>query len=243
MANDNSKSVTFAVIIGISLIFSSLVVANTFYKVKALDSSLSVTGSAKKVVVSDMGKWTGSFSRTVAQADIKAGYQQMAKDLVAVKKFFTVNGVEDKDLTISPIFMNEQYNYNSGTNEPPKYILQQNVEFRSADTKKVTELANKTQDLIQSDVLYSAYAPEYYYTKLPEIRVALLGEAIKDARQRADKIAESGGSKVSKLTQAAVGVTQLLPVNSTEVSDYGAYDTSSVDKEVTITVRASFGLN
>jgi hypothetical protein len=243
MANDNSKSITFAVIIGVSLIFSALVVGNTFYKVKALDNSLSVTGSAKKVITSDMAKWTGYFSRTVAQADIKLGYQEMAKDLVAVKKFFKDNGVEEKDLTIAPIFMNEQYNYNSDTNEPPKYLLQQNVEFRSVDIEKVTDLANKTQDLIQSDVLFTAYAPEYYYTKLPEIRVALLGEAIKDARERADKIAESGGSKVSKLTQAAAGVTQLLPVNSTEVSDYGAYDTSSIDKEVTITVRAAFGLN
>lgn len=243
MAHENSKSITFAMIVGVSLIFSALIVANTFYKVKALDNSLSVTGSAKKVVVSDQAKWTGSFSRTVTVGDIKVGYQQMAKDLAAVKKFFKDNGIEEKDLTIVPIFMNEQYNYNSDTNEPPKYILQQNIEFRSADVKKVTELANKTQDLIQSDVLFSAYAPEYYYTKLPEIRVALLGEAIKDARQRADKIAESGGSKVSKLTQAAVGVTQLLPLNSIEISDYGTYDTSSIDKEVTITVRAAFGLN
>jgi len=243
MENNYSKSIILGVIVGLSLIVSSVVVANTFYKVKALDNSLSVTGSAKKVVTSDMGKFTGSFSREVPTSDLKAGYLEMEKDLKIVKKFFTDNGIDEKTQVISPVYMNQKYVYNNYNNEPPKYVLTQNVEVQSNDVKKITDLANKTKDLIDKDVMFSANAPEYYFTKLADIRIELLGTAIKDARARADKIAESGGKSVSTMTDAAVGVTQLLPVNSIDVSDYGTYDTSSIEKEVTITVRAAFGLN
>jgi len=243
MENNYSKSILLGVIVGLSLIVSSVVVANTFYKVKALDNSLSVTGSAKKIVTSDMGKWTGDFSREVPVADLKIGYDQMASDLKIVKKFFADNGIDEKTIVISPVYMNQKYVYNNYNNDPPKYILTQNVEVQSNDVKKITDLANKTKDMIEKDVMFSANAPEYYFTKLADIRIELLGNAIKDARARADKIAESGGKKVSTMTQAAVGVTQLLPVNSIDISDYGTYDTSSIEKEVTVTVRAAFGLN
>jgi hypothetical protein len=35
---------------------------------------------------------------------------------------------------------------------------------------------------------------------------------------------------------------QVLKVNSTDVSDYGAYDTSTIEKEVMVTITAVFNL-
>jgi hypothetical protein len=37
-----------------------------------------------------------------------------------------------------------------------------------------------------------------------------------------------------------MGVMQITPVNSTEVSDYGINDTSSIEKAITAIVTASF---
>jgi hypothetical protein len=36
------------------------------------------------------------------------------------------------------------------------------------------------------------------------------------------------------------GLVQVMAPNSVEVSDYGMYDTSSIDKEIMVTVKASF---
>jgi hypothetical protein len=83
---------------------------------------------------------------------------------------------------------------------------------------------------------------EYSYTKLPELRVSLLSDAVKDAKARAAKLAESSGKKVDVLKSASVGVVQVLPVNSVDVSDYGTYDTSKIDKDVMVTVKAAFTL-
>lgn len=228
-------------ILGICLIISTVIGAGVFYKVKGMDQSLAVTGSAKKTVTADLAKWTSSFSRSVAEPDLKSGYSAMANDLKAVKKFFSDKGVKDAELVISPVYLDQQYR-DPNNQGPQMYNLRQTVELQLKDIQKVTDLAKGTQSLINQGVIFAPGAPEYYYSKLPETRVELLGDAVNDARARAGKIAEAGGQKVGSLKEASVGVTQVTSVNSIDVSDYGTYDTSKPDKDVMITVKATFVL-
>jgi hypothetical protein len=74
------------------------------------------------------------------------------------------------------------------------------------------------------------------------MRVKLLTEAVKDATLRANAIAENSGRGVGELRNAVGGVVQVLPAGGIEVSDYGSYDTVSLNKEVMVTTRATFGL-
>lgn len=50
------------------------------------------------------------------------------------------------------------------------------------------------------------------------------------------------GKKVGSLKSVSMGVVQVLQPNSVDVSDYGMYDTSTVEKEIMITVKATFTL-
>lgn len=236
--NNASK---FAWILGFCLIVSTVIGAGVFYKVKGMDQSLTVTGSAKKMVTADVAKWNSNFSRSVAEPDLRSGYSAMASDLKAVKKFFTDRGVKESDLVISPVYLDQQYR-DPNNQGPQMYNLRQTVELQLKDIQKVTDLAKETQSLINQGVIFAPGAPEYYYSKLPETRVELLGDAVNDARSRAEKIAEAGGKKVGSLKEASVGVTQVTSVNSIDISDYGTYDTSKPDKDVMITVKATFTL-
>jgi hypothetical protein len=83
---------------------------------------------------------------------------------------------------------------------------------------------------------------QYLYTKLADIRSNLFAEAIKDARVRAEAIASTSGGKVGKIKSAATGVVQVLPPQSSDVTDYGTFDTSTMNKEVMVTARATFNL-
>ena len=237
---ENSLS-KMAWILGLCLIVSAAIGAGVFYKVKGMDRSLTVTGSAKKQVTADIAKWSSSFSRSVAEADLKSGYNMMANDLKAVKKFFTDRGIKESDLVISPVYLDQQYR-DPNNQGPQMYNLRQTVELQLNDVKKVTDLAKDTQILIERGVIFSPGAPEYYYSKLPETRVELLANAVNDARDRADKIASAGGRKVGSLKEASVGVTQVTSVNSIDITDYGTYDTSKPDKDVMITVKTTFSL-
>ena len=53
-------------------------------------------------------------------------------------------------------------------------------------------------------------------------------------------IVSSTGGKIGNLKSAKMGVFQIVPKNSTEVSDYGINDTSSIDKKVIAVVNATF---
>jgi hypothetical protein len=240
----NSKSITYlGAILGTSFVISALIFGLFFYNKKTIDNTLTVTGSAKKTVTSDLGKLVGSFSRTVTIYELKSGYEQMANDLMIVKDFFIKQGVDEKLLVISPVFMDQQYKYDSISQAPTEYMLRQTIELQLKDVNKITQLSIATQTLIKDGVLYSTQAPEYYYTDLAKTRINLLGEAVKDAKARADKIAQSGGQKVRSLNSASVGVTQVTSINSIDsISDYGAYDTSKIEKEVMITVKTIFSL-
>ncbi len=229
-------------IIGGSLIIAALVFGLFFYNARSDSETLAVTGQAKTQIKSDLAKWQSNFSRTVTIYDLKIGYAQMNKDLSEVKNFFKNNGVSEDKLTISPVFMDEVYKYNQYESGPKEYTLRQTVELQLADVDKVTELAKKTNEIISQGVIYSAMPVEYFYSKLSETRMELLGKAVQDAKARALKIAESSGGKLSQIKSVTVGVTQVMPVNSTDVTDYGTYDTSTINKEVTITVKASFNL-
>ncbi|MFA5207898.1 MAG: SIMPL domain-containing protein [Candidatus Paceibacterota bacterium] len=231
-----------SIILGIFLIIGVSIISFSLYQIKAADNTLSVTGSAKQSVTADIVKWNGSFSRTVFSSGLKAGYAQMKADEAVILKFLQDNGITEAELTISPVSMQEQYDYNKTTGSQTEYALVQNVIVQSTDIKKLQTISKNTQTVIDQGVIFSAYAPQYYYSKLPEMRVNLLPEAMKDAQTRAKSIAESTGKKVGTLKSASMGVVQVMQPNSIDISDYGNYDTSTVEKEIMITVKASFSL-
>ena len=238
----NQKIALLPAIMGACLIISAMIWSSAYYN-KDASNSLSVTGSASKQVVSDNAKFSGNFSRIVKVSNLKGGYSQIAQDLIIVKKFLKDQGVDDKDITISTVSMYENYKYNNnGVETEKEYNISQTVEVSSSDVNKITALAQKTQDLINKGVIFSTNAVEYYYTKLPELRVTLLSDAIKDAKARAEQMAKATGKRVGDLKSAASGVVQVLPANSLEISDYGTYDTYKINKNVMVTVRAAFGL-
>ena len=241
MNKENSnKIIYFGLILGICLIISALIASYTFYLVRTPEDTLSVTGSVKEKVTSDLAKWTSNFSRTVPAEDLILGYDQMKADQDKVLEFFIDNGFEEGDVIISPVFMEQLYMYDP--NAPKENVLRQIVTIQASDVDKITYMAKNTQKLIDVGVIFSTQSLEYYYTKLPELRISLIPDAINDAKLRAQKIAEGSGKKIGAIKSANLGVVQVLPVNSTEVSDWGTYDTSTIEKEIMIPVNVTFTL-
>ncbi len=229
------------VIIGIALIVSAAVFGIFYYSAQQTGSrdTLSVTGSAKTHVTSDQAKLVIGLMRIVSTDSLSTGYAEVAHDLALTRALLKAAGVDDADVVESPVSMNQQYDQNSG---PTRYQLSQTVTVQSSDVAKVTDISKKVPTLAAQGAIVSVQSLEYYYSKLPDLRVSLLTDAVKDAKARAEKIAEGTGGHVGSVSAASSGVVQVLPPNSVDVSDYGNYDTSSIDKDVMVTVKASFRL-
>lgn len=240
---NNIKShpiVWLGIILGGSFLVATLMGTFTVFKIRAQNDIVTVTGSAKVEVVSDLAKWNSEFSRTVRESALKSGYTKMSEDLVQVKAFFAGQGIGEEELNISPISMFEVYQSNQ--NAEKLYSLTQNIVVQSSDVEKVKRASENVSQIIDKGVIFSARSLEYYYSKLPDVRVGLLSDAIADAKMRAGEIAKNSGKRVGSIKSASSGVVQVQSLNSTEISDYGMYDTSQLEKQITVTVRAVFTL-
>lgn len=242
---EKTNYIVASFVIGVSLIIGVLIHSANLLKINKLSNTLSVTGSAVMTVDSDLAKLKASFSRSVSASGLKDGYSQMKIDENKVIKFFKDNELSANEYEISAVSMFEEYDYYKDINvdTEKRYTLTQQVTITSSDINKIQKLSKKAEDLINIDVLYQSNNPEYYYTKLPDARINLLPEAVSDAQKRAEAIAKSTSRKVDTLKSADMGVVQVREPNSVDVSEYGMYDTNTIQKEIMITVRANFILN
>lgn len=225
-------------ILGASIVVAVGIGAFVVYQVTLSNNTLSVTGSAKQQVTADTVKWVSTLSRPAKASTLKAGYATLSRDLAEVKAFLITQGISEDQIVVTPVFMDEIYQQYQ---QPEKeYNLRQTIEIQSIDVAKITAVAKNISPLIDKGLLYSTSSLEYYYSKLPEARVTLLADAIKDAQARAGEIASAGGSRIGALKSASSGVVQVMSHGSTDVSDYGSYDTSKIEKDIMVTVKATF---
>lgn len=242
MENNNKFLIFFnsRFLVGLGIVLAALIGAYTYYQIRSFDNTLTVTGSASKQVTSDHVKWVGVITRTVKVSTLKQGYTDMAKDLVFVQDFLSQKNIPTNQIIISPILMDQNYDQPQGSERA--YTLRQTISIDSSDVLGITDIAKNINPLIEKGVVFSTQSLEYTYTKLPEERVAMLSFAIQDAKSRAGKLAESSGKAVGQLKSASSGVVQVMSANSLEISDYGSYDTSTIDKNIMLTVKATFTL-
>lgn len=236
MQNSNI-SVWAALVLAIGVIIAAWIGANSFYRVHTLNNTLSVTGSASQNVQANTAKWNVSLSRIVSSEQIATAQTRVANDTQQVVNFFTKGGIAAENIKVSPIFDDQMYNQNG----PTTFNVHEDITVNSDDPALIEKLSKSISSLAAQGVIVSAGAPEYYVSNLPQIRVQLIGAAVVDAAARANEIASSTKRSVGDLQSASTGVVQVLAPNSqNDVSDYGSYDTSTIDKVVMVTTHAVF---
>ncbi|MDD4980921.1 MAG: SIMPL domain-containing protein [Candidatus Omnitrophica bacterium] len=240
----NSQIIILGICIAVATIVSSVILSQGFLKVmKFTREQITVTGSAQKNIKSDYIIWSGSFSRR--EPDLATVYKKLQDDLVKVKAYLISKSVNEKEIIISQISTTTVYKKNekgNDTNDIQGYLLNQNVEIRSGEVDKITQVSRESTELINQGIEFDSRAPEYTYTKLDELKVEMLAKASENAKQRAESMVRATGNKIGFMRSARMGVFQITPVNSTEVSDWGVNDTSSLEKKVTAVVTASFAI-
>ncbi len=240
----NSQIIILGVCIAAATIVSSVILTKGFLQViKFRDQVIAVTGSAQKDIKSDYIVWKGTFS--IREVSLPTAYKKLSENLEKVKKYLISKGVNEKEIVISQITTETIYKKNekgNDTNDIQWYRLSQGVEVRSKEVDKATQISRECTELINQDVQFESQAPEYFYTKLDELKIEMLAKATENAKQRAENMVKATGNKIGFMRSARMGVFQITPINSTEVSDWGVNDTTSLEKRVTAVVTVSFAI-
>lgn len=228
------------VCIALGAIFAALVATNNLS-----NNNIQVTGSAYEIVKSDSANWT--LTITAKEPTRLQAYKTVQKQIPEVKKYLISKGIQENqiELLLSNSYETYKTNQNTGygTNIVDKYVYQQPIKISTTDVEKVKELSTEYQVLFEKGInVASSGDPQYHYSKLADLKVSLLEKATKDAKNRAKSMLKSNHNRVGKIRSAKMGVFQITPVDSNDVSDSGYNDLSSIEKKVTAVANVSFAI-
>lgn len=240
-----------ALILGIAAIICTSMLMNGIqnFRKAGSGSGLSATGSASCDFASDLIVWRGSFS--VHGETPKEAYSTLKEDARLVQKYLEDKGVGADEMAFSSVSISQRYasRYDEEGNyigdEEDGYDLTQSLTVSSSDVDKVEGISRDITQLIESGVEFESDRPEYYYTKLDEMKLDLIEKATANAKERIDLMAEGTGADLGKLLTANLGVFQITARNSADegYSSGGTFNTSSRYKTASITVRLNYAVD
>jgi hypothetical protein len=228
--------------LGLAIGLGSVAIADGI-KARDRHNTITVTGSAKRPIVSDFIVWDATV--TAQQKTPQLALAQLNRWTDKVKAFLSGAGAKDSEVTVAPVSAEtvdvyDQHGNDTGT--VARYKLTRSFEVRSPRVAAITGLVDKASALLQQGIPLQGQPPQYVYTKLPALRPKLLTAAQQDAINRARTLVRTTGGTLGTVEKVDVGVFQVTPRNSTQVSDTGVYDTSTLQKDVTAVVNITFAL-
>lgn len=227
-----------AVIIAVGLVAAANVITSSISK-----DSIAVTGSYSQTVTSDSGRV--EFEIASRQPTKAEAYAVINKQRPEVIKYLESKGFKKEDIELKTPSGYNSYrvlpNGNS-SNEIAYYNISQSISVKSNDVKLIKDTATELPDLIEKGIDITVYEPSYFYSKLSEIKVQMLEEATKDAKQRASAMLKATHNRVGKIQSVKMGVFQVTPVDSNDVSDMGISDTTSIEKKITSVANVTFSV-
>lgn len=212
------------------------------------NASISVTGLGEANFTSDLIVWSGSFNQR--STNLKEAYNRLDQDRLLVRQYFKEKGVPDSLLVFSSIELikeeTPQYD-NMGRylgSVFQGYRLTQRLRIESKEVDKIEALSREVTALIDKGVELYSDPPQYYYTKLADLKLKMVAQATQDARSRAEQIAKEAGSDLGDLKQANMGVFQITGQNTSEQYAWGGtFNTASKKKTASITMKVVYGVD
>lgn len=224
-------------VLSVSIVLAALVFGLFFLAGRTNQSTVRAVGAATIQTGSDIGKLRMYVTVRTGTEQLHRGYEEIGKDVAALRSHLVKKGLPESEISVQP--PNSMPNYNQ-QGIIIGYTIQQLVSLVSSNIETLEELAFRPGDLASAGIEVQSLRIEYYSSDLGTLKKELLAKAAADARERAEEMIRDSGMSISGIESARAGVFQITEPYSTEVTDYGIYDTSTRQKEITVTVAVTF---
>ncbi|MBK8175877.1 MAG: SIMPL domain-containing protein [Rhodospirillales bacterium] len=231
-----------AIILALGLAIGGWFIGRGFLDSRLADRVVTVKGVAERDVTADLALWPLRFVVTANQ--LADAQQRIDADAQKVLAFLAANGIptaaaEVQNLQVSDLLAQP---YRSGPVDS-RFIVAQTIMVRTGDVDRVAQASQKIGDLVSDGVVLSSEGqpssgPLYLFTKLNDIKPAMIAEATRNARQGADQFAQDSGGRVSGIRRASQGLFQILPRDNVP----GAGESAQIAKTVRVVSTIDFAL-
>jgi len=165
--------------------------------------TITVTGQAKRDEASQIANFNASVtaSNDEKQTAIDEVNTKMAEIIQKVKEF----GIDEKDIQTQNVSVYENPAMEILIYPPQKRSLRwtanNSLEIKLKDVNRASQLA----DLLNATGATSVSGPNFSLDDTQEAETALLAEAIENAREKAEKVAQASGRKLGKVITVSEG--------------------------------------
>jgi hypothetical protein len=224
-------------LIGLGLLGGGWLIGQGFSAGWQSDRYVTVKGLAESLVEADLAIWP--LRVTATGADLEQVQAKIDADLDAITAFLTEEGFAPEEIQRQRVEVTDllaQAYRGEGIGEN-RYIIAQTVLVRSAQVDLVARLNRATGALVKRGVvLVDSGGPSYLFTRLNDVKPAMLAEASANARTAAEQFAAQVGSTVGSIRRASQGIFEILPRDpSPDLSE-----TSQVDKKIRVVATIEY---
>jgi hypothetical protein len=176
---------------------------------KELDRTIAVKGLSEREVPADVAIWPIKFME--AENDLGVLYSAIQRKNGLIVEFLKKNGFDDGEISISsPSITDKRAQEWGGSGTAGfRYSGVSAVSIYTTKVAKVLEAREKLLDLGKLGIAITGQdfesRTQFLFTKLNEVKPAMIEEATKNGREVAEKFAQDSNSGLGKIKRASQG--------------------------------------
>ncbi len=209
---DNSQQPN-ALILGICIFLGlatlGYLLGNAAIRFKEYERSVTVKGLAEHEYPADIVIWPIQF--TAASNDLESLYDSIEGSTTRIRAFLTTKGIDPSEISLSTPAITDKSAQSYGNAVPAefRYSAVQTVTVYSRNIETVRILMGDLAQLGKQGIAFTGgnyqSQTEYIFTRLNEVKPAMIEEATTKAREVALKFSEDSQSKLGKIKKASQG--------------------------------------
>ncbi len=190
----------------IGLVVGALLLGNAIRASRADDRVVSVKGLCEREVKAD--KVICPFAYKEGGDNLQQLYRTIEDKNGVIIEFLKDAGISEEEITIAAPKVVDTRTEWSGSQNRYAYIVTSVVTVCTDKVDEIIALQSRQGELLQRGIATAAsweYQTVYSFTKLNEIKPAMIETATKNARETAEKFAADSDSKLGKIKRATQG--------------------------------------
>ncbi len=205
-----NESIIKTLIISASIILGAWFLSQTQSNALKSNRTVQVKGLAEREEKADLAVWP--IQLTITSNNLSDLKKQLDNQKETVIQFFEAQGFGEQEFTAGMINIQdtEANPYSSNQYQTYRYIANMDFTVRTKEIEKLQDALTASLELVSKGILIASkdnWQPiEYIFTRLNEVKPAMIEEATKKAREVAEKFAQDSNSEVGKIKKAYQGV-------------------------------------
>lgn len=193
-------------LLSVGLILSSITLGVVLYKSRQTPRYVCVKGLSEREVDANVAVWPIKF-RTVAD-DLEFLQKNIEKQRSIITKFLTKQGFSKEEISYGAPTIRDRETSAYREASKFRYMAEADIKVRSNKVLTVENALQKAEELVAKGIALEetwGNRPQFLFTKLNEIKPAMIQEATVSARKAAEQFAEDSGSQVGSIRNATQG--------------------------------------